>query len=48
MNLAALSPEIQEYVALLLKRKVITSDSLEDKMLLNYLCSQKIDRDFLT
>lgn len=45
--MTALSPEIQEYIAILIRKNVLSRDSLEDKMLINYLSSQIIDKDFL-
>lgn len=45
-NLAALSPDIQEYISSLIKRNVISFKSVEDKMLINHLCTQRIDKDY--
>lgn len=47
MNITALSPEIQEYIDSLIKRNVLKTSSTEDKMLINYLRAQKIDKDYL-
>lgn len=42
-----ISSEIEEYISLLIKRKVLSPESLNDKMLLNHFCFLRIDKDFL-
>ena len=48
MDISELAPEIQKYIHLLITRKVISKDSLGDKMFINYLSSQMIDSDFVS
>ncbi|MCX7842485.1 MAG: hypothetical protein N2489_05355 [Clostridia bacterium] len=47
MDTTRLSPELQEYISILIKRNVISPDGISDQMLINYLCTQIIDKDFL-
>lgn len=47
MNLDCYPAELREYISELIKRKAISSDSLSDKMLINYLYSQKLDKDYV-
>lgn len=46
MSNSLLSPEIQKYLSELIRRKTISENSLLDQMLINYLCSKKIDEDY--
>jgi hypothetical protein len=46
MDIKMFSPEIEEYIDLLIKRKVVSSDSKNDKMLINFLSTQRIDKDY--
>lgn len=48
MDLSAFSPEVQRIILELLERNVITTASLTDKTLLNYLESQKLDVDYIS
>jgi hypothetical protein len=47
MEIKMLSPEIEQYIQSLIKRNVMGFDSINDKMLINYLSMQKIDKDYL-
>ncbi|WP_170138250.1 hypothetical protein [Anaerobacterium chartisolvens] len=38
---------VREILCELIKRKAVTELSIGDKMLINYLCTQKLDRDYI-
>ena len=40
-------PEVEKFISELLKRNVISKESLLDKTLINYLYSQRYDVDFI-
>lgn len=46
MDLSKYPLNVQELLKELLKRNVISADSLEDKMFIHYICSQKFDKDY--
>lgn len=46
MSKSVVSSKTQQYIEELVKRKTISKESLSDKMLLNHLCSLKIDEDY--
>ncbi len=46
MSKTFLPSKIQNYLFELVKRRVISSNSLEDQTFINYLCNQKIDEDY--
>lgn len=39
--------QVQDYLSELLKRHAVNERNLRDKTLLNYLCTQKFDKDFM-
>ena len=47
MNREKYPPEVEKFISELLKRNVISRESLSDKTLINFLYSQKYDTDFI-
>ena len=47
MDLSKYPPDVQEYLAGLIKKNVISVASLSDKTLINHLLTQKFDEDYI-
>ena len=47
MDLCDYPPEVQKFITELLKRRVITRESLDDKMLINFLYTQRYDEAYI-
>lgn len=47
MDICKFPLKIQKYILELMKREAISSNSLEDKMFINYLFNLMIDEDFI-
>lgn len=47
MTNTVLPVKTQHYLSELIRRKVISEDSLLDQMFINYLCNLVIDEDYL-
>jgi hypothetical protein len=46
MDLSNYPLNVQELLKELIKRSVISIDSLGDKMFINHICSQRFDKDY--
>jgi len=47
MNIKEYPNNVQKTVQELVKRNTISRDAHEDKTLMNYLCTQKFDEDYI-
>lgn len=47
VSLSDYPPNVQKFLLEMIKRNVISMESLSDKTLINYLCTQKYDDDYI-